>query len=155
MEGPGSGSEPMPFAIDLLAGFEILLSIGAFFLIGISELAQREAATMVPVMRDIYPRAFHEPAPTAVALLAGPPILIAIGLFLRKRWGQVGATVLHVLLGLCSLWHFFLRFSPVSTPDMRSPDVAMAMLFLLALSVGVPLFLRRKHMRAAFARGHR
>ncbi|MBK8177592.1 MAG: hypothetical protein IPK67_01520 [Planctomycetes bacterium] len=48
-----------------------------------------------------------------------------------------------------------LRFSSAPSATVRSADTTIAMLFLLALSIGVPLFLRRKHLRAAFARGRR
>lgn len=155
MSDPGSGSEPMPFAIDLLAGVEILLCIAAFGFLGFATLARSEASTTIPVMDAFYPRVFYQPGPTALALLAGPPLLVSIGLFLRKAWGRYAAIVLHVSLGLCAVWHFVLRLSANPQSESNSADLTIVMLFLFAQAVGVPLFLNRRHMRAAFARGRR
>ena len=151
----GSASEPMPFAIDLLAGVEILLTIAALGFLGFATLARSEDAAMLPPMEPFYPRVFREPGPTALALLAGPPLLIAIGLFLRKPWGRYAAITLHVSLGLCAVWHCVLRLSANPHSESSSADLTIVMLFLFAQSVGVPLFLNRRHMRAAFARGRR
>ncbi|HTF90091.1 MAG TPA: hypothetical protein VK843_16875 [Planctomycetota bacterium] len=145
----------MPFAIDLLAGVEVLFSIGALGFLGIAAIARNAGQTTVPVLADIYPQFLRAPAPTALALLAGPPILVAIGLFLRKPWGRMAAIALHVSLGACSVWHFVVKFSAFRNQTSGLPEVTLMMLFLLALSIGVPLFLSRRHLRAAFARGHR
>lgn len=145
----------MPFAIDLLAGVEILLSIGAFAFLGISTLARDIENSSLPAMGEIYPRFLREPGPTALALLAGPPILISVGLFLRKPWGRWGAMLLHGALGVCALWYFALRYLPLREQPFQSADLMIVMLFIFAMSLGVPLFLRRRHMRAAFARGRR
>lgn len=142
----------MPFALALLAGIEILLSLGAFAVVLLSYLAPRGELVTGPELEPIYPRAFREPGPTAVALLAGPPIVIAVGLFLRRGWGRAGAILLHVALGACALWQIALRFGDAPSKAVRSADTTIAMLFLLALSVGVPLFLRRRHLREAFRR---
>jgi hypothetical protein len=150
----GSASEPMPFAIDLLAGVEILITIGALGFLGIATLARHAGPTTVPVLADLYPRVLHEPAPTVFALLAGPPILVAIGLFRRKPWGRFGAITLHGALGACAIWHFVLKLSPDSG-SIASADITILMFFLLAQAIGVPLFLSRPHLRAAFARGTR
>jgi hypothetical protein len=147
----GSAEEPMPFAADLLAGVEILFSLAAFAVVTVSILSAEPGSAS----GGLYARAFREPGPTAVALLAGPPIVVAIGLFLRKPWGRYAAILLHVSLGACAVWQFVLRLSPTPSSTVRSPDSTIAMLFLFALSIGVPLFLRRKHLRAAFARGRR
>ena len=151
----GSASEPMPFAIDLLAGVEVLFSIGAFAFLGFAALARRAGETTLPPMEAIYPRFLQEPGPTALALLAGPPILIAVGLFLRRPWGRWSAILLHAALGACALWYFALRYSPLREEAFQSADLTIVMLFVFAMSIGVPLFLRRRHMRAAFARGKR
>ncbi len=154
MNEQGSGLEPMPFSIDLLAGVEILLTIATMGFLLVATLARAVEHTTVPVLADFYPRFLHEPAPTAFALLAGPPVLVAIGLFLRKQWGRFGAIALHASLGACSVWHFVLRFTP-DRGETASADITILMFFLFTLSIGVPLFLSRRHMRAAFARGHR
>jgi hypothetical protein len=151
----GSGAEPMPFAIDLLAGIEILLALGATAVVLLSYLAPVGGTGSAAPIEPIYERAFREPGPTVAALLAGPPILIAIGLFLRKPWGRHGAILLHAALGACAVWQIVLRFGPTPSAAVRSADTTIVMLFLLAQAVGVPLFLRRKHLRAAFARGTR
>lgn len=151
----GSAAEPMPFAIDLLAGIELLLCFAALGFVGLIELARRMEDTTLPQVEPLLPRLFREPGPTAVCLLAGPPVLVAIGLFLRKSWGRWGAIALHVALGVCAIWHFGLRFSAAKDHTSGTADVTIVMLFLLAMSIGVPLFLRRRHLRAAFARGHR
>ncbi len=151
----GSASEPMPFAIDLLAGVEVLLTIAALGFLGFATLARSEAATMLPAMEPLYPRVLREPGPTALALLAGPPLLVAVGLFLRRPWGRYAAIALHVSLGLCAVWHCVLRLSANTHAESNSADLTIVMLFLFAQSVGVPLFLGRRHMRAAFARGRR
>ncbi len=151
----GSASEPMPFAIDLLAGVEVLLCIAALGFLGFATLARSQAATMLPAMEPFYPRVLREPGPTALALLAGPPLVIAIGLFLRKAWGRNAAIALHVSLGLCAVWHGVLRLSANPRAESGSADLTIVMLFLFAQSIGVPLFLNRRHMRAAFARGRR
>jgi hypothetical protein len=150
----GSASEPMPFAIDLLAGVEILITIGALGFLAIATIARNTGPTTVPVLADFYPRVLHEPAPTVLALVAGPPILVAIGLFRRKPWGRYGAIALHGALGACAIWHFVLRLMPGQV-EFASADITILMFFLLAQAIGVPLFLSRKHLRAAFARGHR
>lgn len=145
----------MPFSLDLLAGIEVLLSLGALAVVFLSYLTAGEGLAGGLALEPVYSRAFREPAATVAALLAGPPILVAVGLFLRKPWGRAGAILLHVSLGLCAIWQLVLRFSSAPSATVRSADTTIAMLFLLALSIGVPLFLRRKHLRAAFARGRR
>jgi hypothetical protein len=144
----------MPFSIDLLGGVEILITIGTLGFLGIATLARNMGETTVPVLADFYPRVLREPAPTVFALLAGPPVLVAIGLFRRKQWGRFGAIALHVALGACALWHFVLRVMR-DPGETASADITIMMFFLLALSFGVPLFLSRRHLREAFARGHR
>ena len=151
---PGSGAEPMPFAIDLLGGVEILLTIGTMGFLLVATLARNAGQTTLPILADFYPRVLREPAPTAFALLAGPPVQVAIGLFRRKPWGRIGSIALHSALGACAVWHFFLRLRP-DRGETASADITILMFFLLALSIGVPLFLSRRHLRAAFARGRR
>jgi hypothetical protein len=151
----GSADEPMPFAIDLLAGIEILLAIGAGAFLGLAHLARQVDDTYLPALEEIYPRFLREPGPTALVLLAGPPILVAIGLFLRKPWGRWSAMLLHGALGICALWYLAARFLPRPEEAFRSADLTIVMFFVLAQSIGVPLFLRRRHMLAAFARGRR
>lgn len=154
-DSDGSAGEPMPFAIDLLAGIELLLCFAALGFVGLIELARRMEDTTLPQVEPLLPRLFREPGPTAVCLLAGPPVLVAIGLFRRKPWGRWGAIALHVSLGVCAIWHFALRFSAAKDHTSGAADVTIVMLFLLAMAIGVPLFLRRRHLRAAFARGRR
>lgn len=151
----GSASEPMPFAIDLLAGVEVLFTIGALAFLGIAALGRQAEGVNLPVLQDIYPRFLREPGPTALALLAGPPLLVAVGLFMRRPWGRFAAIALHVALGACALWHFALRLTKLRDYTSSSADLTIVMLFVFALSIGVPLFLRRPHMRSAFGRGHR
>ena len=150
----GSASEPMPFAVDLLAGIEILLTIATCGFLIIATIARNAGDTTVPVLDDFYPRFLREPAPTVFGLLAGPPVVVAIGLFFRKQWGRWGAIALHLSLGACALWHFGLRLTP-DRGETASADVTIMMFFLLAQAIGIPLFLTRKHLRAAFARGRR
>lgn len=144
----------MPFSIDLLAGVEILLTIATMGFLLVATLARAAEHTTVPVLADFYPLFLRQPAPTAFALLAGPPVVIAIGLFRRKQWGRFGSMALHVALGACAVWHFVLRFTP-DLGETNSADITILMFFLLALSIGVPLFLSRRHLRTAFARGQR
>ncbi len=155
MTEPGSESEPMPFAIDMLAGVEVLLSLAALGFLGFAALARGEQSTTLPVMADVYPRVFYEPGPTVLALLAGPPLLICVGLVMRKPWARFASILLHVALGLCAVWHFWLRVTERSFEGSDAPELTLIMLFLFVLSIGVPLFLNRRHMRAAFARGKR
>ena len=78
-----------------------------------------------------------------------------MGLVLRKPWGRWGAVLLHLALGACAIWYFALRYLPLKEQAFQSADLPIVMLFVLAMSFGVPLFLRRRHMLAAFARGRR